>query len=270
MAKLEVRNLSIGIEGKQILRNICLSFPEGKRTAIIGPNGAGKSTLLKALAGLNSSYEGEILLDGQELRRIGRKKLSQQLAILPQGMTAPADITVERLVDYGRFPYRSWLRSSNGKDDRAAVEQALAETKLLHFRNRQVTELSGGERQRAWIAMALAQQPKLMLLDEPTTYLDIAHQLEVMQILTKLNYEHQMTIIMVLHDINHALQYADELVVIKDHGIFAQGSPKEILTVQLLAEVFGVRADIFTNSRGAAVLSPVAIVPQQAGKSMQK
>ena len=117
--------------------------------------------------------------------------------------------------------------------------------------------------------MALAQQPKLMLLDEPTTYLDIAHQLEVMQILTKLNREHQMTIIMVLHDINHALQYADELVVIKNHGIFAQGSPKEILTVQLLAEVFGVRADIFTNSRGAAVLSPVAIVPQ-AGKNMKK
>ena len=269
MAKLEVRNLSIGIEGKQILKDIDITFPEGKRTAIIGPNGAGKSTLLKALAGLNSSYEGEILLNGQELHHIGRKKLSQQLAILPQGMTAPADITVERLADYGRFPYRSWLYSSNGTADRAAVEQALAETKLLHFRNRQVTELSGGERQRAWIAMALAQQPKLMLLDEPTTYLDIAHQLEVMQILTKLNREHQMTIIMVLHDINHALQYADELVVIKNHGIFAQGSPKEILTVQLLAEVFGVRADIFTNSRGAAVLSPVAIVPQ-AGKNMKK
>jgi iron complex transport system ATP-binding protein len=258
---LETRALGVSIRGKEILHNVSICFPGNKRTAIIGPNGAGKSTLLRILAGLEHNYEGKVLLDGQELCGIGRKALSRRLAILPQGMTAPADITVERLVDYGRFPYRSWLHSSNGKADREAVECALRETGLRHFRDRQVAELSGGERQRAWIAMALAQQPEILLLDEPTTYLDIAHQLEVMQILTKLNRDYQMTVIMVLHDINHALQYADELVILKNHGIFAQGTPEKILTVDMVASVFGVKADIFLNSRGKAVLSPVSIVP---------
>ncbi len=257
---LETRNLTVSMEGKTILQDISLRFAEGKRTAIIGPNGAGKSTLLRALAALHSDYRGEILLDGENIRRIGRKRLSQRLAVLPQNVQAPPDTTVERLVDYGRFPYRSWFRSSDAKADREAVEWALFVTRLEEFRQRQVLSLSGGERQRAWIAMALAQRPKILLLDEPTTYLDIAHQLEVMQIVRQLYEEYHITVIMVLHDINHALQYADEIAIIKNHGIFGQGPPKEMLTVDTLAAVFGVKADIFINSRGDAILSPISIV----------
>jgi len=264
---LEVRKLGIEIQKKEILRSIDVIFPAGKRIAILGPNGAGKSTLLKALAGLNRDYTGEILLDGEELHQISRKRLSRKLAILPQGMAAPPDTTVERLVDYGRFPYRSWLHSGNAVRDREAVEWALQETGLQCFRERQVTELSGGERQRAWIAMALAQQPEILLLDEPTTYLDIAHQLEVMQILTRLNRQHQMTIIMVLHDINHALQYADELLILKDQHVFAQGQPQQVLSVAALAEVFGVQADRFVNRTGAVVLSPVGIAEKAAERA---
>ena len=260
---LEARNLTVTLEGKTILERLSLRFAEGKRTAIIGPNGAGKSTLLRALAALNPVYRGEILLDGEEIRKIGRKRLSQRIAILPQNVQAPPDTTVERLVDYGRFPYRSWFRGSDAREDREAVEWALSVTRLEEFRQRQVMSLSGGERQRAWIAMALAQRPKILLLDEPTTYLDIAHQLEVMQIVRQLYETYHMTIIMVLHDINHALQYADEIAILKDHGIFAQGAPKEVVTVDSLAEVFGVRADIFFNSQGAAILSPISIVPKK-------
>ena len=262
---LAAKNLTVAIGGKTILQQVGIEFRSGARTAIIGPNGAGKSTLLRVLAGLNVKYDGEILLDGRNLREISRKKIARKLAVLPQGLSAPADITVGALVDYGRFPYRSWHGGSNAREDREAVEWALAETKLKDFRERRVAELSGGERQRAWIAMALAQQPAYLLLDEPTTYLDIAHQLEVMQIIERLNREEGMTILMVLHDINHALQYADEIAVIKDRGIYAQGTPEKVVTVDLLADVFGVRADIFTNTRGAAVLSPVALLHGDAG-----
>ena len=256
-----VSHLEVAIKDKAILKNLSLDFPLGRRTAIIGPNGAGKSTFLKALSGLNTAYEGKITLDGEEIRRMGRQNLAQKLAILPQGLQAPPDTRVETLVDYGRFPYRSWHGGSrDAKADREAVEWALSVTKLEPFRHRQVMTLSGGERQRAWIAMALAQQPQILLLDEPTTYLDIAHQLEVMNLVEAINRKYKMTVIMVLHDINHALQYADELVVIKEGRLFAQGSPDKILTVDMIEEVFGVRADIFKNSQGAAVLSPVEIV----------
>jgi iron complex transport system ATP-binding protein len=164
------------------------------------------------------------------------------------------------LVDYGRFPYRSWRGGSKSGADSEAVEWALEETGMQDLCDCQVMALSGGERQRAWIAMALAQQPDILLLDEPTTYLDIAHQLEVMQIIARLNSEEGMTIIMVLHDLNHALHYADELVVIKDHGIYAQGAPAEVLTVDMLAQVFGVKADVFRSQQGAMILSPVALL----------
>ncbi len=258
--KLEAKNISVTISGKPILSNICLSFPEGKRTAIIGPNGAGKSTFLRVLASLHTDYEGEVLLGSENIRNMGRKKVARRLAILPQAMQAPPDTTVHRLVDYGRFPYRGVFSGGNPKEDREAVEWALSVTGLEHLTDRQVMSLSGGERQRAWIAMALAQRPEILLLDEPTTYLDIAHQLEVMQIVRHVNRTYGMTVIMVLHDINHALQYADEIVVIKDHGIFAQGVPKQVLTVDMLARVFGVKADIFTNSDGITVLSPIETV----------
>lgn len=261
LSSFGVKDLLVRIGRKEILSHLSMEFSVGKRTAIIGANGAGKSTLLRALARLNDNYQGEILLDGEDTKRLSRKQLARRLAILPQGMQAPADTTVETLVDYGRFPYRSWHGGSqNAREDRMTVEWALSVTRLKALKDRQVMTLSGGERQRAWIAMALAQKPEILLLDEPTTYLDIAHQLEVMQLVQNINEEYGMTVIMVLHDINHALQYADEIAVIKDGGIFSQGRPEAVLNVDMLREVFGVRADIFRNSQGAAVLSPVEIV----------
>lgn len=255
---LAVKNLTIKIAGKTILENISAEFSPHKRTAIIGPNGAGKSTLLRALSLINSSYDGEIFLDGENIRSLGRKKLAQKLAILPQGMTAPPDTSVETLVGYGRFPYRGLFQKSDAKKDREAVEWALKETQTDTLRTRLVGTLSGGERQRAFIAMTLAQQPTTLLLDEPTTYLDIAHQLDVMEIIRRVNRDYGMTTIMVLHDINHALQYADEIMIIKGQKIFRQGDPQKILTVDTLETVFGVRADIFTNARGKTIIFPTA------------
>ena len=257
---LKVENLNVSIAQQPILQDLSLDFAAGRRTAIVGPNGAGKSTLLRAVAGLNHDYTGSICLDGQEIRQLARQHMARKLAILPQGAAAPPDTTVGQLVDYGRFPYRSWFRTSDAKADREAVTWAMQVTKVTEFRDRQVQSLSGGERQRAFLAMALAQQPETLLLDEPTTYLDIAHQLEVMKIVTTVNETYGMTVIMVLHDINHALQYADEIAVLKDKHIVAQGEPETVLTVEMLAQVFGVRADIFTNRQGAKVLSPVELV----------
>ncbi len=256
---LTVEGLTVRLGHKMILQDVAISFAVGKRTAIIGPNGAGKSTLLKVLAGLNGDYSGKVLLDGKDLRSIQRQQLAQQLAILPQGMTAPLDTTVRQLVDYGRFPYRSWLHGSNANEDRKAVEWALSVTQMEELQEQQVAVLSGGERQRAWLAMALAQQPKILLLDEPTTYLDIAHQLEVMQIIGDLEKHYGMTIIMVVHDINHALQYADAVAIVKNQGIFAQGQPEAVLTPEIMAQVFGVEAELLTGSDGHLVLAPIGI-----------
>ncbi|WP_074814467.1 ABC transporter ATP-binding protein [Selenomonas ruminantium] len=257
--ELKTANLKVAIDGKEILHGISAAFPAGRRTAIIGPNGAGKSTLLKALAAINTDYDGKVLLAGQEIRQLGRKEIAKKIGILPQGATAPPDTTVQQLVDYGRFPYRS-LFSRDVKADREVVEWAMKATHVEQLAQRQVQTLSGGERQRVFLAMVLAQQPEILLLDEPTTYLDIAHQLEVMDIVARLNSEYKMTIIMVLHDINHALQYADEIMIVKDGELKAQGLPHEVMTVESLADTFGVRADIFTNSQGKTVLSPIELV----------
>ena len=259
MMDLEVRGVKVAIDGKEILHGISAAFSAGRRTAIIGPNGAGKSTLLKALAAINTDYTGEVLLAGQEIRTMGRKEIAKKIGILPQGAAAPPDTTVRQLVDYGRFPYRG-LFSRDAKTDREVVEWAMQATHVQALSQRQVQTLSGGERQRVFLAMVLAQQPEVLLLDEPTTYLDIAHQLEVMDIVARLNSEYKMTIIMVLHDINHALQYADEIMIVKDGSLKAQGMPREVMTVERLAETFGVRADIFTNSQGKTVLSPIELV----------
>ena len=258
--ELSVKDITVAIEKKVILQGVSLTFSSGKRTAIIGPNGAGKSTLLKTISGSMKPSTGQVLLDGEDVRTMKRKQIARKLAILPQGMTAPPDTTVEQLVDYGRFPYRGLLGAEDARADREAVAWAIDATHLAPLCEQQVMTLSGGERQRAFLAMALAQQPEILLLDEPTTYLDIAHQLEVMNIITEINRRYGMTIIMVLHDINHALQYADEIVVIKDHGIYGQGSPQDLMTVQTVADVYGVRADFFTNSQGVTVLSPIELV----------
>ena len=247
-------NISIAIGKNTILQNININFREGKRTAIIGPNGCGKSTLLRAVAGLNRNYSGKVLLNGADMKNMPRRKIAELLAILPQGVTAPADLTVRELVACGRFPYRS-LFKREGKNDAEIIESAMQKTHIAHLAGRFVATLSGGERQRAWIAMALAQQPQILLLDEPTTYLDIAHQLEIMQIITELNAQENMTVIMVIHDINHA----DDVVIIKNKGVFAGGCPAEIITPPNLAEVFGVEAAVYKNGAQDEVIFPFAL-----------
>ena len=255
---LTAENICVKIDGKEILRNVNYKFKSGKRTAIIGPNGAGKSTLLKVLCLLNEKFLGSVTLDDKNIREFGRKNLARVMAILPQERDAPQDTTVRQLVSFGRFPHKKFF-SGESAEDEAAIKNALELTKLTDFENRQVASLSGGERQRAWLAMTLAQRPKILLLDEPTTYLDIAHQLEVMDIIADVNKKFSTTIIMVLHDINHARLYSDEVLIIKDKKIFAAGEPLKILTAQTLSEVFNVKADTFTNAAGDEIIFPLNI-----------
>ena len=233
MASVSVQNLSIAIGKNTILQNININFRERKRTAIIGPNGCGKSTLLRAVAGLNRNYSGKVLLNGADMKNMPRRKIAELLAILPQGVTAPADLTVRELVACGRFPYRS-LFKREGKNDAEIIETAMQKTRIAHLAGRFVATLSGGD-------------------------LDIAHQLEIMQIITELNAQENMTVIMVIHDINHARLYADDVVIIKNKGVFAGGCPAEIITPPNLAEVFGVEAAVYKNGAQDEVIFPFAL-----------
>ena len=255
---LTAENVSMTIGGKNILQNVSYKFISGKITSIIGQNGAGKSTFLKILCLLNEKFTGSVKIDGKDIREFDRKNLSRIMAILPQEREIPQDMTVKQLISFGRFPHRRFF-SGNSSEDEVAIKNALEITKLTDFEGRQVVSLSGGERQRAWLAMILAQNPKILLLDEPTTYLDIAHQLEVMEIISNVNKKFSTTIIMVLHDINHARLYSDDILIIKDKKIFAAGNPMKILSVNVLNEVFNVESDIFTNNAGDEIIFPLKI-----------
>ena len=256
---LSADHLSYRVGRATILADLSLAIEAGRRTAIIGPNGAGKSTLLRLLAGLARPTAGKVLLAGRDIRQFKRQALARRLAVLPQGVEAPADMTVRRLVDCGRFPYRSYFRAEDPQKDREAVDWAMEVTHVADLQGREVQSLSGGERQRAFLAMVLAQQPEVLLLDEPTTYLDMAHQLEVMQIITAVNRQYGVTIVMVLHDINHALQYADAVAVLQGRRIARQGRPEDVISAKLLADVFGVEADAFTDREGRTVYLPAAL-----------
>ena len=257
--RLRADNINFKIGNKIILNNINYTFSEGKRTGIIGANGAGKSTLLKILCLLNKKFDGLVTIDGENIRNLTRNQLAKILAILPQEREAPLDTTVRQLTSYGRFPHQRLFKSSDTKADKEAIDWALQVTQLKDLEGRQVATLSGGERQRAWLAMTLAQQPKILLLDEPTTYLDLKHQLEVMKIISEVNEKYGMTIIMVLHDLNHARIFTDELIVLKDQRIYKSGAPKKILTKELISKVYGVEVDIFKNAKGDSLIMPLLI-----------
>ena len=254
-AIIKEQNISVSINEKEIVHGISLDIPEGKVTAIIGPNGCGKSTTLKALSRI-LPYKGSVTFKGQEMSTLSQREFAKCLAILTQSPQAPSDLTVNDLVEMGRFPHRGFLGRA-GKDDKEHVEWALEQTGVKEMRYRLLNTLSGGERQRAWIAMALAQRPEVLLLDEPTTYLDICHQLEIMQLITRLNQELGLTVVMVVHDLNHAIMYADHVVVVKAGQLVTSGAPREIITADLLAEVFKVKADEFTLSNDLRALVPV-------------
>ena len=254
-AIIKAQNISVSINEKEIVHGISLDIPEGKVTAIIGPNGCGKSTTLKALSRI-LPYKGSVTFKGQEMSTLSQREFAKCLAILTQSPQAPSDLTVNDLVEMGRFPHRGFLGRA-GKDDKEHVEWALEQTGVKEMRYRLLNTLSGGERQRAWIAMALAQRPEVLLLDEPTTYLDICHQLEIMQLIGRLNQELGLTVVMVVHDLNHAIMYADHVVVVKAGKLVTSGAPREIITADLLADVFKVKADEFILSNDLRALVPV-------------
>ncbi|URN96658.1 MAG: ABC transporter ATP-binding protein [Candidatus Pristimantibacillus lignocellulolyticus] len=240
-----------------ILNELSTSIAEGKVTTIIGPNGSGKSTLLALLARNYIPSVGQIIIDGRDLQQLKTKELARILAVVHQQNDAPYDLTVEKLVEYGRLPYRHMF-SSESNEDREAIEWALECTKLTEFRHRRLNELSGGQKQRAWVAMALAQKTSILFLDEPTTFLDIYYQIELLDLVQQLNREHGLTIVMVLHDVNQAVRYSDHIKVLKDGNIIAEGEPEAIMTSELMELVYDVKAVIRKDEETGLYIVPIA------------
>ena len=243
MVRLYTEKVNIGYGERLIVKQLTVNIPDQKITAIIGPNGCGKSTLLKAMTRIISHRSGAVVLDGKDIATERTKKLAQKMAILPQNPESARGLTVAELVSYGRFPYQKGFGRLSQKD-REAINWALDVTGTKDYRYRPVDALSGGQRQRVWIAMALAQQTEIIFLDEPTTYLDIAHQLEVLELLKRLNKEQQRTIVMVLHDINQASRYSDYIIALKDGEVAKAGTCEEVITRDVLKTVFHIDADI--------------------------
>lgn len=241
--RLTADQISLDYGDDPIIIDLSLSIPDGAITTIIGPNGCGKSTLLRGLARLRPTRSGAVILDGQEIHRWSTVEVARRMGLLGQQPVQPAGITVEELVHRGRYPHQSFFQPPS-QVDRDAVEKALALAGVEALRRRPVDQLSGGQRQRAWIAMALAQETPLMLLDEPTTYLDLAHQIEVMDLVKRLNREEARTIVMVLHDVNEAARVSDHIVAMATGQIVHEGTPDEVLTQEVLAKLYGVRCDI--------------------------
>ncbi|MGU3493064.1 ABC transporter ATP-binding protein [Xanthobacteraceae bacterium A53D] len=252
---LEARSLSLAYPGRQIIRDLDLQVPAGRFTALLGPNGSGKSTLLRALAGLMPASGGSVLLDGAEVTGMPRHRIARRLSLLPQSPRAPEDITVRDLVTQGRYPHRRLFDRWSAADEATCVE-ALALTDMTPLRDRALSELSGGQRQRAWIAMTLAQAADILLLDEPTTYLDLSHQLDVLALMRRLVHERGKTVVSVLHDLNHAARFADVMVLLDKGRIAAAGSPAQVMEPAMIAQVFDVEALIIPDPVDA---TPVCI-----------
>jgi iron complex transport system ATP-binding protein len=248
MIRLSTEQLSIGYGERLIVKNLSVEIPDKKITTIIGPNGCGKSTLLKAITRIISHQTGNILLDGKDISKVNTKILAKQMAILPQTPESASGLTVGELVSYGRFPYQKGFGRLT-KKDYEVIDWALEVTGTIDFKFRPVDALSGGQRQRVWIAMALAQETEIIFLDEPTTYLDMAHQLEVLELLQKLNLEQERTIVMVLHDLNQAARFADHIIALKDGEIVKAGNCEEVISHKVLKKVFNIDSVIGHDPR---------------------
>lgn len=258
--ELNLANITLGYGEKTIIRDLSLTIPAGKVTAIIGPNGCGKSTLLRGISRLLKPTNGTITLNGKDIHAFRGKEFARTVGLLPQSPVAPDGITVADLVSRGRFPYQGLFQRRTAEDD-DAVAWALQATNTLDLAERTVTELSGGQRQRVWIAMALAQQTDILLLDEPTTYLDLAHQVDLLDLLCELNETRGTTMVMVLHELNLAARAAHHLIAVKDGALACQGTAEEVMTSENLRTVFGLNAHVATPEHfGSPVVIPHARV----------
>jgi iron complex transport system ATP-binding protein len=246
MTELRATGLRLAYDDRVVVSDLDLLVPPGRISAIVGANACGKSTLLRALARLLSPRAGTVTLDGRSVHGMPTREVARELGILPQAPTAPDGLTVIDLVTRGRSPHQSWWRQWSPADE-AAVLSALRATELVDLADRPVDELSGGQRQRAWIAMAVAQETPILLLDEPTTFLDLAHQIDVLDLVVDLNRRENRTVVMVLHDLNQACRYADHVIAMKSGSIVAQGAPAEVITPATVAEVFDVRCQVTTD-----------------------
>jgi iron complex transport system ATP-binding protein len=257
LPRIRATDLQLGYGDSVIVDGLDLDILDGTVTAVIGPNGCGKSTLLRALGRLLPASRGRVLLDGKQIDKMSTRDVAKILGILPQAPSAPEGLTVGDLVARGRHPHQAWYRQWSS-DDEGAVATALAWTGMSEFAERAVDTLSGGQRQRVWISMALAQGTDLILLDEPTTFLDLAHQVDVLDLVEQLNTEGGRTVVMVLHDLNLAARYAQTLVAMKDGAIIAQGPPHEVLTAALLRQVFDLDAEVITDPvSGSPMVVPI-------------
>ncbi|GAA4180949.1 ABC transporter ATP-binding protein [Gryllotalpicola koreensis] len=260
---LAAHGLQLAYDGRVIVPELDLELAPGRITAIIGANGSGKSTVLRGLARLLAPRAGSVTLDGEDVHGIPGRRLARMLGILPQEPIAPEGVTVTELVMRGRHPHQG-VFGGRGADDEAVVAEALRLTDTLELAARRVGELSGGQRQRVWIALALAQNPDVLLLDEPTTFLDIAHQLEVLDLLAELNAQLGTTVVMVLHDLNMAARYADQLVVVADGRVLASGAPADVITEPVLATAFGLAARVIADPEtGSPLVIPTARTTRQ-------
>jgi iron complex transport system ATP-binding protein len=240
---LRAKDLTLGYADVDIVKGLDVQVPDGKITVIVGANACGKSTLLRGLARLLRPRGGEVILDGKSVQDMKSIEVAKVLGLLPQSPVAPDGITVGDLVGRGRYPHQGWFRQWSAQDD-DAVESALVATGTADLAGRFISELSGGQRQRVWVAMALAQDTDLLLLDEPTTFLDINHQVELLDLLTDLNRESAKTIVIVLHDLNLACRYADRIIAMKDGAILAEGAPSEVISAAVVTEVFGLSCEV--------------------------
>ena len=240
---MEVRGLSVAYGKNKVLKDVSLKIEEGKITTIMGANGCGKSTLFSLMTKNLYARKGKIFLRGKNIQNLNLKEFAKQVSIVQQYNTSSDDITVERLVAFGRTPHRKPMQGKSEEDERL-VEWAMEVTGILEYRDREVSRLSGGQRQRVWIAMALAQNTKILFLDEPTTYLDIRYQIEILELVRKLNNEFGITIIMVLHDINQAIYFSHQVIGLKDGLVEFQGSPEEVIDRQSIHSLYGIELDV--------------------------